>query len=130
MNEISTVDRPFALPPRELVTVVLDLLPPPSVNRTRRMDRRGQGILEKWQKNCHKLVMAQGRRKKVEGAFALHVLLDNKVRLDGDNGLKAICDYLRHIEIIKDDSPRYMRRITVEWGYAPEGCRVTVTELC
>jgi hypothetical protein len=37
-----------------------------------------------------------------------------------------LIDYLRRIEVIQNDSPKYFRKLTVEWGTAPEGCRVTV----
>jgi hypothetical protein len=28
--------------------------------------------------------------------------------------------------VIEDDGPKFMRRVTVEWGIAPMGCRVVV----
>lgn len=127
------VDRPFALPPRELISTVLHLPAPPSVNRTRRVDISGLRLIDRWQKVCNKMLLAvpKMQRRGIKGAFELGILLDDKmVRSDADNVLKNLIDYLRHIEIIADDSPRYMRRIVVEWGCAKEGCQVTITELC
>lgn len=129
MNDVSTLDRPFALPPRELATVILDLPPPPSVNRTRKLDPRGLGQTARWRKCANNMVMAQGRRKQIKGRFEIHVTLAEHIKTDADNILKCLIDYLRHIEIITDDSPKYMRRIVVEFGHAPEGCRVAVQEL-
>jgi Holliday junction resolvase RusA-like endonuclease len=56
----------------------------------------------------------------------LIILSENHTRIDLDNGLKALIDYLRKIELIEDDSPKHMRRLVVEFGLAPFGCRVTV----
>jgi Holliday junction resolvase RusA-like endonuclease len=54
------------------------------------------------------------------------VLSEHHTKIDLDNGLKALIDYLRRIELIEDDSHKHMRRLVVEWGIAPMGCRVTV----
>jgi hypothetical protein len=37
--------------------------------------------------------------------------------------------YARRIELVRDDSPRYLRRLVVEWGEVPTGCRVTLTPI-
>jgi hypothetical protein len=47
--------------------------------------------------------------------------------LDLDNGIKALLDYARRIELVRDDSPRYLRRLVVEWSEAPRGCRLMLT---
>jgi hypothetical protein len=54
------------------------------------------------------------------------VLSEHHCKIDLDNGLKALIDYLRRIELIEDDSPKHMRRLVVEFGLAPMGCRVVV----
>jgi Holliday junction resolvase RusA-like endonuclease len=125
MQPTSTVDRPFGLP----AEIVLDLPAPPSVNRTRRVDWRGQHAATQWHAVADKVVMATRRPdqpRKVEGPFELHVMLSPTVKADPDNGLKSLIDYLRRIEVIQNDSPKYFRKLTVEWGPAPEGVRVTV----
>lgn len=125
MQPVDTSNRPFGLP----AEIVLDLPAPPSVNRTRRVDWRGQHAAEHWQSIADKVVMATRRHdqpRKVEGPFELHVMLSPTVKADPDNGLKNLIDYLRRIEVIQNDSPKYFRKLTVEWGTAPEGCRVTV----
>ena len=45
--------------------------------------------------------------------------------MDPDNGIKAVCDALRRFNLITDNSPKYMRKIIIEFGDV-EGCRVTV----
>lgn len=93
--------------------ITLDLPVPPSVNRTRRVDWRGARELSGW-------------KARADAPFEVLVVLSDRARLDGDNGLKALLDYLIRIEVIQDDGPKFMRRLVVEWGEAPEGVRVTV----
>jgi hypothetical protein len=38
--------------------------------------------------------------------------------------VKAAIDYLRRVGLIHNDDKRYLRRLVVEWGDAPEGCRL------
>jgi Holliday junction resolvase RusA-like endonuclease len=128
----SVADRPFALPARELVTTVVDLPRPPSVNRTRRVDYSQSKLVRQWYEQADQMMMFIPRtsRQPVTGKFELHITLDeNSVRCDADNVLKALIDYLRRVELITDDSPKYMRRLVVEWGQVLAGCRVTITEL-
>lgn len=117
---------PFALP----ADVVLDIPIPPSVNRTRRVDMAAAAATEDWKRQADLLLMATGQYRAARRApplerFELLIILDEKrCRLDPDNPVKAAVDYLRRIELIKNDDKRYMRRIVVEWGEAPEGCRL------
>lgn len=110
--------------------VTLDLPPPPSVNRTRRVDWRSHKQLDAWTKAADALVMTQRYRANPFSRFAINVVIsEGHTRLDLDNGIKNLIDYLRRIEVIEDDSWKHMRKLTVEWGHAPEGCRVTVKEI-
>lgn len=125
MQPVDTGARPFGLP----AEIVLDLPAPPSVNRTRRVDWRGQQTTTQWHAVADKVVMATrrpGQPHKIDGPFDLHVMLSPTIKTDPDNGLKSLIDYLRRIEVIQNDSPKFFRKLTVEWGTAPEGCRVTV----
>jgi Holliday junction resolvase RusA-like endonuclease len=113
--------------------IILDLPPPPSVNRTRRLDYSSLRIINAWKNVANAYVLAaKGRvdqplRLTKVPRFELFVTLSEQhTKIDLDNGLKALIDYLRKIELIEDDSPKHMRRLTVEWGNAPHGCRVTV----
>src|SRR5262249_31667769 len=133
----STIDRPFALPPRELITTVLDLPAPPSVNRTRKIDWKMAPKFKGWTQAADNLVLAAKSRsvnplglRKVPGRFELRIVLSEAhTGLDLDNGIKWTIDYLRRIDLIVDDSPKYLRRLVVEWGAAPQGARITITEL-
>jgi Holliday junction resolvase RusA-like endonuclease len=119
----STADPPFGAPP----DITIDLPPPPSVNRTRKIDWRNNHVLRKWIEHADALVLSG---PKVTGRriprFELFVVVSERCRNDLDNSLKTLIDYLRRIEIIEDDGPAHMRRVTIEWGLAPEGARITV----
>jgi Holliday junction resolvase RusA-like endonuclease len=125
----SMIDRPFGAP----LDVVLDLPAPPSVNRTRRVDFAAARHVKAWHNVSNAYVLAAKGRAinplrltKIQ-RFELHIVMsEHHSRIDLDNGLKALIDYLRKIELIEDDSPKHMRRIVVEFGTAPMGCRVTV----
>lgn len=127
----SYADPPFAVAP----DMVIDLPAPPSVNRTRKLDFSSLRVTNAWKNVANAYVLAaKGRRNsplrlaKVS-RFELLVVFSEHHKLDLDNGLKALIDYLRKIEAIEDDSPRHMRRLVVEFGNAPMGCRVTIKPL-
>lgn len=122
-------DPPFACPP----DIVLDLPVPPSVNRLRKVDWNGSRKAKKWRLAADKFVLAARCRSRNPIKFqmldrfeVLIVFSEDHTGMDLDNGVKATVDYLRLIELIHDDGPKHMRRLVVEWGHAPEGCRVTV----
>jgi len=124
----SFADPPFAVPPN----MVIDLPTPPSVNRTRKLDFSSLRATNAWKNVANAYVLAaKGRRLsplrllKVP-RFELLVVFSENSKLDLDNGLKIVIDYLRKIEAIEDDSPKHMRRLVVEFGHAPLGVRVTV----
>lgn len=125
----SYADPPFAVP----ADIVLDLPAPPSVNKTRRVDWAAVRHVRAWHNVANAYVLAaKGRTNsplklvKVARFELLITMSEHHTKIDLDNGLKALIDYLRRIELIEDDSPKHMRRLVVEWGLAPYGCRVTV----
>lgn len=128
MPIINTADRPFGLP----AEITLDLPAPPSVNRTRKIDFSSLRLVNAWKQSADALVMASrkpGELRRIEGQFELSVTMsDAHTRADLDNGLKSIIDYLRRIRVIEDDSPKFFRKLTVQWGAAPEGCRIIVRQ--
>lgn len=117
-------ERPFAL----ACDIVLDLPVPPSVNRTRKVNWAAHAKTKAWISAADKTLLAQGwQRGGIIGRVELRVTLSEAhTGLDLDNALKGLIDYLRRIEVIEDDSKKYLRRLTVEWGTAPEGARVVV----
>jgi len=116
--------------------IVLDLPPPLSVNKTRRYDWSSHKRAQAWTRAADALVLVAKCR--VENPFRpllikrfqLKVTLSEAhTKIDLDNSIKLVCDYLRRIDVIEDDSWKHMRRLVVEWGDAPEGCRVEVQPL-
>lgn len=111
------------------MSLTIQLPPPPSVNRTRKLDKRGLGAIARWRDACNKQLMRQRvipGRHGIKGPYEIYITLAKHLRTDPDNILKSTIDYLRHIEITEDDSPKYVRKIVVEWGPAPEGMVVTM----
>lgn len=119
-------DRPFGCP----LDIIVDVPPPPSVNKTRRIDWKNWGIYKAWRKHADGVLMMSGQvrgKKKHLGRFHLEIIIDEQASgIDPDNGIKALIDYLKRIELIEDDSRKYAREINVKYGFAPEGVRLVI----
>ena len=76
----------------------------------------------------HPLFKAESKQAPIAGRYELHITVSPSVRQDLDNPLKALIDGVRRWGFVTDDSPKYLRKLVVEWGEAPEGVRVTVRE--
>jgi Holliday junction resolvase RusA-like endonuclease len=121
--------------------ITLDLPCPPSVNRLRRLDKAGLWRLDRWRENADNMITAQWATAKFRGKLkptlvgypvSITVKLSENERLDLDNVSKALLDYLKRIEIISDDSKRFVRRLLLEWvapEEAPDGVRVTISSV-
>jgi Holliday junction resolvase RusA-like endonuclease len=112
---------------------VFDLPLPPSVNTTRKVDWKNRNRLNRWINAADAALMASGQFKSAQKnivRFELHVVLDDEAcRLDLDNGVKTLVDYLVRVGILANDSKKHWRKLTLEWGAAPAGCRITVKPL-
>lgn len=107
--------------------MILDLPPPLSVNRTRRINWATKPAMRRWVSAADALVMSQGRLpNRISGRFEAGLMFPEGHALDLDNSPKMVLDYLRRLELIDNDDPKHMRRLILEFGTAPEGCRVTV----
>jgi Holliday junction resolvase RusA-like endonuclease len=119
-------DRPFAPAP----DTVLDVPVPPSVNATRKVNWAGHAKLKEWHASADALITASGQYRSAWRnipRYEIAIILDEgRCRKDPDNIVKHAIDYLRRIEVIQDDSPRHARKITIEWGKAPQGCRLVI----
>lgn len=107
-------------------SITIDLPAPPSVNQTRRIDWAGQAKRKQWITRADWIVMRQRVGRKIAGRFEVQIIFAEKTRIDPDNGLKVVLDYLRRIEAIPGDSFKFVKRIIVEQGEAPEGVRVVL----
>jgi Holliday junction resolvase RusA-like endonuclease len=109
--------------------VVLDLPAPLSVNRTRRIDYRSMPAICEWKRKADALFLLQKRRllsEKITGPFEVTIIVNEGSRQDLDNGIKVLIDTARAYGLVPDDSPRFLRKLTVEFGDAPEGARVLI----
>lgn len=130
--EIDPKDLPFLPPPDKLA--VVNLPPPVSVNKTRKVNWAAKPTVEKWKARADMLVMASGGVRKLgdkmPGCFEARIVIDaDQYRGDLDNAAKAAIDYCKRLGLIVDDSRKYMRRVIIEWGEAPAGMRVTLREV-
>lgn len=109
--------------------IVLDLPKPLSVNRTRRIDWRAKPAIDRWVKSADALVNeprapAETHQRALRGDY--HPT--DRERDRWDNTPKHVIDYARRLELVDNDDPKRMRRLTIEFGEAPEGCRLTLRE--
>lgn len=110
--------------------ITLDLPMPPSVNRIWRRKGGGGMYLAKeyqdWIKQADGFLLAQKRELKgsaIKGPFELRLTISDRDRRgDLDNRLKTILDFCQRVNLISND--KHAEKITLQWGRAPEGCRV------
>ena len=119
----AVIDLPFAPP----VDIVLNLPAPLSVNRTRKIDWRNYKKVTAWQRQADAsfLMQKRGLPAPILGRYEIILTLRDGSQIDADNTAKQVIDSIRRFQLIRDDSPTYMRRLTIEFGDV-EGCRVTV----
>ena len=122
----SYADPPFAVP----ADIVLDIPLPPSVNRTRKIDWKNWKSYKKWRSDTYFHLKANRQLDKAPRGiqqYELRITLDwLRCNQDPDNPIKAASDLLKVLGVITDDSPKFAKRITIEWGSAPDGCRLTL----
>lgn len=104
--------------------VVLRLDKPFSTNAMYRSFSRGNGVstiksaaYRAWHEHALALLATQ-KWTPIEGAFGLQIKLPKGTRIDADNAAKSVLDTLRHAGVIKDDSPKYLRRLEIVFGLA------------
>ena len=123
-SRVGTADRPFGCPD----DVVLELPRPISVNKSRRNYPAGDGLVAKWVEQAHKHVLAGGGMKRLaalSGRFEAILIIDEELNdIDLDNSPKHVIDYARLLKLIVNDNKKHMRRVTIEWGKAPTGCKL------
>jgi Holliday junction resolvase RusA-like endonuclease len=113
-------------------TITLNLPPPLSVNKTRRIDRSAMPAIKAWKGQADALYLLQKRGLAggtITGPFAATITISSSLRTDLDNNLKILLDTVRSYGLVPDDSPKYLRRITVAFGPTEHGARVELTAL-
>lgn len=136
MSMPSMADAPFHCPPDEVTgAIVIDLPTPPSVNRIWRANRAGPNKVsrsteyKRWLKGADALALTTGQfkgLKTIRGRFEATIVIKRCLG-DLDNRAKGVLDWLQSRSVIVDD--KYCEKLTLEWGEAPTGCRVTVKPL-
>ena len=107
------------------------LCPPPlSVNRTRKIDWCNHKRVKEWLRQADALFLTQkrGLPPPILGRYEIIITLQYGSRLDADNAAKSIIDLVRRFGLVTNDDFEHMRRVTIEFGDVPEGCRVTLRE--
>jgi crossover junction endodeoxyribonuclease RusA len=112
--------------------VVIDLPPPISVNRIWRANKAGKKRVSispeyaAWKLHADRLSMASGvfrGLKPIRGKFEALVVIRRRAG-DLDNFSKGILDWLQSRAVIEND--KHCEKLTVTWGDAPAGARVSV----
>lgn len=128
MSLPSYADAPFHAP----ADIIIDLPTPISVNRIWRANKSGKNHVSKspeyksWIRSCDALALSTAQfrgLKTIVGKFEAHLVI-KRVPGDLDNRAKGVLDWLQSRSVIVDD--KYCERLTMEWGDAPHGCRVTL----
>jgi Holliday junction resolvase RusA-like endonuclease len=131
--EIPAGEVPFLMPTDRVLTV--DLPPPLSVNKTRKINWAAKRKVDAWIEKADMQIMSRGGMRRIgkplAGSFEVTISFDETlVGLDLDNAPKLLIDYCRRLGLVRDDSPRYMRRVVLEWAdNIPTGCRITLREI-
>ena len=118
------LDAPFAVPP----DIVLSLPAPISVNRTRRIDWNNYPKVKDWMRQADALFLSQKRKlpPAIKGRYEVIITLAEGSRIDADNSVKLLIDSLRRFQLVVNDDPTRMRKVTIQFGKIEEGCQVIV----
>lgn len=129
---MSAVEQLYA---QDIGEIVLDLPVPPSTNKLRRGDHGPAARLRRafYRAADGHLLAASSRSRqplpvrRLLGAYEATIQISEKLsRVDLDNHVKCLLDYAVSREFVADDSPKYLRRLVVEWGCPINGARITL----
>jgi Holliday junction resolvase RusA-like endonuclease len=111
--------------------ITLRLPRPPSVNSSRKINWRNFKDFQEWTRKADTAVLAYKQLfgvNKIVGPFILKLTIEDSGRGDLDNFAKHAIDYARRLELIVDDSRKYMRMLVIRWGNV-QGCRLQIYPL-
>lgn len=103
-------------------------VPPSTNNLFINVPGRGRvigGEYQRWRKAAQDSLWEQ-KREVFDVPVVVIITVPDKGRRDADNYSKACLDFLVQQEMITDDSRKYVRRLTVQFGDV-EQCEVEVT---
>lgn len=124
-NRVDVSAPPFALP----AETVLDLPAPISVNRIWRKTKTGvikSAAYYDWIRRADAMILQTGQLKGLKtiiGPFAALIVV-KRSNLDLDNNSKCILDFAQSRRFIDND--KHCEELTLRWGDAPTGCRLTL----
>lgn len=115
-----------------MTEIVINASAPPAGNKVRRIDWKNHKSHAKWRDDFWwRLVQSKIRgtpKGLISGAFEIEVTVSNDAKTDLDSSIKQIIDACVVYGLVPDDSPKYMRKITLQWGSIPEGIRVVLRD--
>jgi crossover junction endodeoxyribonuclease RusA len=94
-----------------------------------KVGRRITGRYREWINEAMWMIKAQ-KPVKFDGEVSISIGLvapDKRAR-DADNTLKCLLDVLVKGQVIKDDSNKYVRRVTVQWVPSGPPCVVLISQ--
>lgn len=104
---------------------------PPSVNEAYGNNKRGKGrgryrtqVYEAWRDQAGWELKAQKIQPVTERCTVI-IDIDDRRRGDCANREKVVTDFLVHHGILRGDSKKYVRRVSIGWE-AVAGCRVSI----
>jgi hypothetical protein len=105
---------------------VLDIPRPPSVNRFIHRLGNKTPSFQKWIESADYCLIVARPWPRIPDCYELGVTYskDKFGTFDADNCLKPLSDWLQRVKLIQND--KLCRRLVVEWGEAPVGCRVRI----
>ena len=104
----------------------LELPAPPSVNRfTKKLGNKSPEVI-RWANIADKYLYLKRHYLRLSCEFELSITwsASNFKKSDIDNRVKPLLDWLQRVEVISND--KLCRKLTVEWGWAPEGCLLKI----
>lgn len=94
-----------------------------------KVGRRATARYREWTNEALWMIASQKPQKfGGEVSISIGLVAPDKRARDCDNALKGICDVLVKSGIIRDDSNRYVRRLTVQWVASGAPCTVIINE--
>jgi hypothetical protein len=97
----------------------------------RKIDWEGGRVARLWRDRADPIVLwnrsvRKEQPRRIIGRFEILLTISEAhTAIDLDNGIKVLIDYLRRIQAIEDDSPKFFRKLTVEFGEAPRAAACT-----